>query len=104
MFILILISRLIKAVDTMLVRIAILDIPVIMMNAAITLPAGVMGYISPYPTVVIVTILHHRASHMFLNCGFMLCSAININMDDIIMNRTNVKKNMDSSKNLSFRI
>ena len=33
----------------------------------ITLPMGVFGYISPYPTVVIVTIAHQNADGIEVN-------------------------------------
>lgn len=36
--------------------------PVIIRNAAIILPSDVIGYLSPYPTVVMVTNAHHIAS------------------------------------------
>jgi biotin transporter BioY len=53
---------LIKNVAIVPVNIPIKPIPVSIRIAAIILPGAVIGDISPYPTVVDVTKLHHRAS------------------------------------------
>jgi len=49
------------------VMIAISDIPESIIMTAKTLPKIVLGVISPYPTVVIVTMVHQRAFPRLLN-------------------------------------
>lgn len=45
-----------------------------MMAAPTNRPAVVMGTMSPYPTVVSVTVAHHSASPKVANSGFVGCS------------------------------
>lgn len=46
---------------------AIVNTPANAHNAPTNIPTYVLGAISPYPTVVIVTIAHHNPSGILLN-------------------------------------
>ena len=50
----------------MAVGTAIIEMPINMMRLPSNLPSGVMGKISPYPTVVNVSTAHQRPSPTFL--------------------------------------
>lgn len=55
-----------KAELMMAVGTAIIEMPINMMRLPSNLPSGVMGKISPYPTVVNVSTAHQRPSPTFL--------------------------------------
>jgi len=48
---------------------AIIPKPIITMNEVNILPPAVIGYISPYPTVVKVATAHQRQWKIDLNCS-----------------------------------
>lgn len=57
------------------VGIAIMAIPIRLIRLLSRRPIGVMGYISPYPTVVKATMAHQNPSPIFSNaCGYALRS------------------------------
>ena len=53
-----------KLLDMMPARIENITIPISIHTTAMMRPIGVIGTISPYPTVVTLTIDHHIASSM----------------------------------------
>jgi hypothetical protein len=76
-----------------------IPIPSMEIKAVSVLPKPVMGYISPYPTVVSVATLHHMVSGMLENLpGWASCSAKYITQEaTIISENVNTKLIMSSS-------
>jgi len=64
--------------------------PVIAQTLPTTLPAAVVGCISPYPTVVMVTIAHQKAPGMLLKCDFspLTIESISAKHPDIVLSKT----------------
>lgn len=78
-------------------------IPATINKLAINLPSVVVGYLSPYPTVVIVVIDHHRASSAVLILEFSL-SRSNCKIATEDANSRTMDNNETDMNALSFRL
>lgn len=73
-----------KNVDIVLVSIPKKPMPIIINITAIILPRAVVGEMSPYPTVEVVTKAHHNAFEKFMFSTCEIAKAPRITVEKVI--------------------